>query len=128
MRRSRTHLHWVRGAESAELVAPVARPLHMLGLGGSVGTARKGLEAELLVVSSFDELTAAGPRVKGKIVLYDVIMPPYGAHGSGYGKVIGYRSRGADRASALGAVAAPVANTSRISAFAAYATAPPTDP
>ena len=97
--------HWVRGAESAELVAPVARPLHMLGLGGSVGTARKGLEAELLVVSSFDELTAAGPRVKGKIVLYDVIMPPYGAHGSGYGKVIGYRSRGADRASALGAVA-----------------------
>ena len=97
--------HWVRGAESAELVAPVARPLHMLGLGGSVGTPKKGLEAELLVVSSFDELTAAGPRVKGKIVLYDVVMPPYGAHGSGYGKVIGYRSRGADRASALGAVA-----------------------
>src|SRR6185503_14505635 len=25
--------HWVRGAESGELVAPVRRPLHLLGLG-----------------------------------------------------------------------------------------------
>ena len=30
--------HWVRGAESARLVAPEAKPLHMLGLGMSVGT------------------------------------------------------------------------------------------
>src|SRR4051812_25873264 len=30
--------HWVRGAESAKLMAPDQRPLHMLGLGNSVGT------------------------------------------------------------------------------------------
>ena len=30
--------HWVRGEEFAALVAPVAKPLHMLGLGMSVGT------------------------------------------------------------------------------------------
>src|SRR6476646_2924304 len=29
--------HWVRGAESARIVAPVERPLHMLGLGMSIG-------------------------------------------------------------------------------------------
>ena len=30
--------HWVRGEESAELVSPRALPLHMIGLGMSVGT------------------------------------------------------------------------------------------
>src|ERR1700719_1948387 len=30
--------HWVRGNESAALLEPAARPLRMLGLGGSVAT------------------------------------------------------------------------------------------
>src|SRR5450432_2182774 len=30
--------HWVRGRESATLLAPHAAPLHMLGLGRSIGT------------------------------------------------------------------------------------------
>ncbi|MBZ5584854.1 MAG: peptidase M28 family protein, partial [Acidobacteriia bacterium] len=30
--------HWVRGAESARLLAPREQPLHMLGLGMSAGT------------------------------------------------------------------------------------------
>src|SRR5690349_17803888 len=30
--------HWVRGAESAEIIAPGRHPLVMLGLGNSVGT------------------------------------------------------------------------------------------
>src|SRR5512141_2411507 len=52
--------HWVRGRESADLVSPRPMSLPMLGLGGSIGTPKKGITAEVLVVSSFDELTAKG--------------------------------------------------------------------
>src|SRR5215211_2852700 len=64
--------HWVRGRESLEIVGPIPQPLVMLGLGNSVGTPPAGLEAELLVVHSFEELDAARDRVKGKIVLFNV--------------------------------------------------------
>src|SRR5437868_5597467 len=60
--------HWVRGRESLEITGPVPQPLVMLGLGNSVGTPEEGIEAELLVVRSFEELDAARDRVKGRIV------------------------------------------------------------
>lgn len=92
---------WVRGAESLEIVAPRRHQVVMLGLGNSVGTPAEGIEAELLVVGSFDELTAAGPSVKGKIVLFNV---PF----TNYGETVRYRGAGPSRAAALGAVAALV--------------------
>src|SRR3989304_6469342 len=46
---------WVRGPERAELRAPRYQNLPMLGLGGSIATPSGGLEAEVLVVSSFDD-------------------------------------------------------------------------
>jgi carboxypeptidase Q len=42
--------HWVRGSESGSMLEPVARPLNMLGLGGSVATPKKGITAEVLPV------------------------------------------------------------------------------
>jgi carboxypeptidase Q len=90
--------HWVRGAESAELVTPRRTPLAMLGLGNSIGTPRGGIEAEVLVVSSFDELTRRAADARGKIVLFDV---PY----TGYGPTVRYRSTGAVAAARVGAVA-----------------------
>jgi len=98
--------HWVRGHEEASLTAPVDRPLHMIGLGGSVGTPKGGITAQVIVVKSFDELDAKAAQIKGNIVLFDVAMPAYSeTAGSGYGEVSTYRSKGPSRAAKHGAVA-----------------------
>lgn len=93
--------HWVRGQESLEIVSPRRHALVMLGLGNSVGTPAEGIEAELLVVRSFDELEAAKGSVRGRIVLFNV---PF----TTYGETVRYRGAGPSRAAALGAVAALV--------------------
>src|SRR5579863_5360767 len=94
--------HWVRGRESAEMLEPLQKPLFMLGLGGSVATPPDGITADVVTVSSFDELEKLGRRaVEGKIVLYDA---PF----TTYGQTVLYRSNGASRAARLGAVAALV--------------------
>src|SRR5690606_5091387 len=91
--------HWVRGEESLRMLSPESRSLPMLGLGGSIGTPPEGIEAEVVVVTSFDELEALDPAaVKGKIVVYAV---PW----AGYGGTVVYRGTGASRAAAKGAVA-----------------------
>ena len=90
--------HWVRGAESLEIVGPIPQPLVMLGLGNSVGTPKDGVEGELLVVRSFEQLDAARDRVKGRIVLFNV---PY----TSYGETVRFRAEGPSRAGALGAAA-----------------------
>lgn len=101
--------HWQRGAEDADLVTPVARPLHLIGLGGSVGTPKGGITAPIVVVHSFKELEAKGDAVKGAIVVYNVAMPAWTeAHGSGYGETVAYRWGGASAAAKQGAVAALV--------------------
>ena len=90
---------WVRGKESGAIVAPVTKPLHMLGLGMSIATPPGGLTADVVVVSNFDELKKLGEAgVKGKIVVYNA---PY----EGYGRTVMYRVAGASEAAKLGAVA-----------------------
>ncbi len=91
--------HWVRGAESARMLAPENRPLHMLGLGMSIGTPPGGITADAVVVDDFDELAKLGSDgVRGKIVVYNETY-------HGYGQTVVYRTNGASRAAALGAVA-----------------------
>ncbi len=69
--------HWVRGRESAWLIQPRRAPLAMLGLGGSVPTPASGITAQVLVVSSFDDLEAQGSKARGKIVLFDAPFTSY---------------------------------------------------
>ena len=93
--------HWVRGRESLEIVGAAPQPLVILGLGNSVGTPPAGVEGDLIVVHSFEELDAARDRVKGKIVLFNV---PF----TNYGETVRFRAAGPSRAGSLGAVAALV--------------------
>ena len=89
---------WVRGLESLDIVEPVASPLVLLGLGGSVATPPAGITAPLLIVRSFDELAARGNEARGRIVLFDV---PY----NGYSATVVYRTTGASVAARHGALA-----------------------
>ena len=90
--------HWVRGHEKAELLQPRYLNMPMLGLGGSVATPKGGIEAEVLVVSSFDDLKAHAADARGKIVLFDV---PF----TNYGQTVAYRGIGANESAKVGAVA-----------------------
>ena len=96
--------HWVRGNESANMTykgeaGPITRPLHMLGLGMSVGTPKDGITADAVFVPSFAALDALSPeQVKGKIVVFNP-----GWHG--YGANVMYRALGPSKAAAKGAVA-----------------------
>lgn len=90
--------HWVRGKESAVMTAPRRQELPMLGLGGSIATPEEGIEAEVLVVNSFEELREKADQAKGKIVLFNV-------HFTTYGQTVQYRVNGAVEAAKVGAVA-----------------------
>ena len=91
--------HWVRGLEGASLVAPMDRPLTLLGLGGSVGTGRGPITAEVVVAHDFAELERLGKaKVEGKIVLFNMQW-------EGYGRTVQYRGRGPSAVAKLGGVA-----------------------
>lgn len=101
--------HWVRGSESAELLAPVAKPLYMLGLGMSVGTPKGGITAPVVFVHDFAELDALSKdQIKGKIVVFN---PGW----KGYGVGSMYRTGGPSRAAAKGAAAVLVRSATGLS-------------
>ncbi|XP_072535707.1 carboxypeptidase Q-like [Salminus brasiliensis] len=90
--------HWVRGEESAVMLLPRNHTMSILGLGSSVGTPKGGIEAEVLVVESFEELKRRAKEAKGKIVVYN---QPFVS----YGETVEYRASGASEAARVGAVA-----------------------
>jgi len=110
---------FVRGNDSADLVAwpgqvpGTTQKIVITALGGNSPTKEGGLTAEVVVVSSFDELKALGKeKVAGKIVLFNVPFDQRhaaaGQSGSAYGDAVKYRSVGAIAAAQLGAVASLV--------------------
>ena len=110
--------HWVRGAETAELVGYTGKPdgisqkVVLAALGGSGATPAAGITAPVLVVHSFDELKTRAAEVKGKIVLFDVPfdqdMANRGQAGTAYGQAVAYRVAGPRMAADMGAAAALV--------------------
>src|SRR5215213_4011854 len=96
---------WVRGTESAVMVSPRKRELHILGLGKSVGTKPAGILAPVLVVRDFADLRARAAEAKGKIIVYDFPFDTTVHSFVGYGQAVQYRAYGADSAVQFGAVA-----------------------
>ncbi|XP_023942733.1 carboxypeptidase Q-like [Bicyclus anynana] len=94
--------HWVRETEKLTMVQPRIKNISILGLGKSVSTPSNGLSAEVIVVRNFDELEKIPDKdVEGKIVLFD---PKF----TSYSETVVYRSQGAVKAGAKGAVASLV--------------------
>jgi len=101
--------HWVRGgSDKAEIVSIdnkiQKRSLDALALGNSIGTGKKGVTADVIAISSFDELEKRKDEVKGKIVFYNYpFNPTYIVPGKAYGESGIYRYTGASRAAKYGA-------------------------
>ena len=90
--------HWVRGYEAASMIEPRIEPFFILGLGGSVGTGPEGITAEVVVAEDEDALNALGDKARGKIVLFNKVMPPYDSEeGAHYGATVKYRLVGSLR-------------------------------
>ena len=110
--------HWVRGVETAEIVDYAGRPhgvtqrVVLTALGGSGATPAAGLTAPVIIVRSFEELTARAAEVKGAIVLidapFDQEMAERGLAGVTYGQGSRFRFGGPKAAAELGAAAALV--------------------
>ena len=92
---------WTRGRESAEIIDPPRHTLTILGLGGTIATPPNGLEAEVLVVESFNELRTRAADAKGRIVLFN---EPF----TNYADTVTYRTGSARAAAQAGAVGGPI--------------------
>jgi carboxypeptidase Q len=96
---------WIRGEAAAEITAPWPQLLVVAALGGSIGTPAEGIEAEVVPVTTLDELKALPrERIAGRIVFFTARMER-SRDGSGYGKIVAPRGSGAAEAAGLGAVA-----------------------
>lgn len=105
--------HWERGEESAVMLEPRMHKMAILGLGSSIGTPPEGITAEVLVVTSFDELQRRAPEARGKIVVYN---QPY----TNYSNTVKYRVRGAVEAAKVGALASLIRSVASFSIYSPH--------
>ncbi len=109
--------HWLRGPveEASYMTDASSKPiaLHIAALGGSVATPKKGLTAEIIEITSWDQLKAIGDRAKGKIVFFNRPMDrSLISTGQAYGRAVDQRGRGAVEAAKVGGIAALVRSMS----------------
>nr|XP_035922774.1 carboxypeptidase Q isoform X2 [Halichoerus grypus] len=105
--------HWERGEESAVMLEPRIHKIAILGLGSSIGTPPEGITAEVLVVTSFEELQRRAPEARGKIVVYN---QPYVS----YSKTVQYRVQGAVEAAKVGALASLIRSVASFSIYSPH--------
>jgi len=96
--------HWVRGEASGRILAPAPHPMAILALGMSDGTPTGGVTAQVVEVTSLEDVAALGEKAKGKIVLFNKRIYANGGDDRGYGSAVGLRFKGASAAAKVGAV------------------------
>lgn len=108
--------HWEIGKQWAEMVKPVNRPIAILALGESVGTQNETVEAEAIVVNSFEHLDRLGSagHLVNKIVVFNYKFTIYP-------ESVRYREEGASRAAKYGALAALVRSVTPFSIYSPHA-------
>lgn len=90
---------WVRGKESLQFKTPSGKwqKIKMLSLGNSEGTKGKDLDAEIIMVKSFEEFEKLSPdQVKGKAVFFNYqFKQKFVKTFHAYGDAAGYRVKAA---------------------------------
>lgn len=104
---------WIRGAERAHLVSHHDQNIVLTALGGSVATPASGITADVIEVTSYEQLEQLGrENIRGKIVFYnkamDMALVESGRAFEAYGEAVVFRGTGASRAAEHGAVAAVI--------------------
>ena len=102
--------HWERGGKEIARVTSAQfgkHFLHVCAIGGSVGTGKAGITADVVEVKNFEELKILGrSQIEGKIVFFDRAADPAPIYTfDAYGGAVDQRARGAMQAARFGAVA-----------------------
>jgi carboxypeptidase Q len=96
---------WVRGSESGQITSPGRQPLTLAALGESPPTPAGGVEGEVVIFPTFEELKAAAPgSLTGKIAMVARRMVR-AQDGAGYGAAFAGRTDGPQEAAQRGALA-----------------------
>lgn len=100
--------HWERGEKEMgyiKVAGGTIYKLNLCALGNSEGTGKNGINAPVVEVRSFAELSQLGQAVKGKIVFFNFEMnPTYITTFSAYGESGRSRSTGPSKAASYGAI------------------------
>lgn len=101
--------HWVRGDKEIVRIANSAMgsmDLKALALGNSIGTPEEGISAQVIEVTSLDEVEKLGKEnIEGKIVFFNRPLDPTQLNTfAAYGGAVDQRAWGASVASKFGAV------------------------
>jgi hypothetical protein len=120
--------HWVRGGKDEAFAGFIpaknekkggsypsytSKKLDVIALGNTIGTGKKGLTAEVMLVQSFEELDKRRDEAKGKIVFYNYkFNPTFIRTFQSYGDASKYRGQGPSAAARYGALAVIVRSMS----------------